>query len=261
MLELNKIYNIDCLLGMREIPDKSIDMVLSDLPYNCLDCKWDKAIDLPAFWAQINRVIKDNAAVVLTANIKFAVALINANRKFFRYDLIWKKTMSVGFANSKRMPMRNHELILIFYKHLPTYNPQGLIPCKNQKPTRKSFADKDYAYPVRSLGREYVQAFTNYPKSVLEFSNSNSKSIHPTQKPLELFKYLMLTYSNPGDTVLDCCMGLGTTAVAAVETGRHYIGFETDERYFRLANERVSGSFGEGRADTEFAAEICCLTA
>lgn len=103
MFELNKIYNTDCIAGMKEIPDKSIDMVLSDLPYNCLDCKWDKAINLPVFWEQINRIIKDNAAVVLTANIKFAVELINSNKKYFRYDLIWHKTMAVGFANCKRI--------------------------------------------------------------------------------------------------------------------------------------------------------------
>ena len=240
MLNLNKIYHSDCLAGMSDLPDKSVDMVLSDLPYNCLDCIWDKAIDLVSFWEQINRVTKDDGAIVLTATAKFAVDLINANRNYFRYDLVWQKSMAVGFANCNRMPMRSHELILVFYKRLPVYNPQGLVPVDNPKECRKTFTDKEYAYPVRSLSKPYTQRFTNYPRSILSYSNGNAHNIHPTQKPLELFKYLILTYTNPGAVVLDTCMGSGTTAIAALETGRYFIGYEMDEGYFRAACERIA---------------------
>jgi len=239
MPELNKIYNIDCLVGMKNIPTGSVDMVLSDLPYACLDCTWDKPIDLTAWWEQINRIIKDNGAVVLTANMKFAIELINSNRKYFRYDLIWQKTSPVGFVNCNRMPMRDHELILVFYKRLPIYNPQGIIVADNPKSMRKSFAGKDYAYRARSLSNAYIQKYKNYPRSVITFANTNNKTIHPTQKPLEMFKYLINTYTNPGAVILDTCMGSGTTAAAALETGRFFIGFETDERYFKAACERV----------------------
>jgi site-specific DNA-methyltransferase (adenine-specific) len=224
---------------MKRIPDKSIDMVLSDLPYNCLECKWDVALDLAEFWAQTNRVIKDNGAIVLTATIKFAIDLINSNKKYFRYDLVWHKNSAVGFANCNKMPMRSHELILLFYRRLPVYNPQGIIPVDKPRTERKHFADRDYAYPARSLSKPCIQRYKNYPRSVMNFTHNNSKTIHPTQKPLEMFKYLILTYSNPGDVVLDMCMGSGTTAVAAVETGRKFLGFEMDEGYFRAAEERV----------------------
>ena len=224
---------------MKDMPDKSIDMVLSDLPYNCLDCEWDKAIDLAAWWEQINRIIKDNGAIVLTATMKFAVELINSNKKYFRYDLVWQKSMAVGFANCNRMPMRNHELILVFYKKLPVYNPQGVIPVENPRTCRKHFTDREYAYDVKTLSKPYLQRFKNYPRSIMTFANGNARNIHPTQKPLELFKYLILTYTNPGAVVLDTCMGSGTTAVAALETGRGFIGFETYERYYTAVNERI----------------------
>ncbi len=236
IIELNKIYNMDCITGMQGLQDKSIDMVLSDLPYNCLECAWDKAIDLPAWWKQINRVTKDNGAVVLTASIKFAVELINSNRKYFRYDLIWQKNSPVGFANCNRMPMRNHELILLFYRRLPVYNPQGVIAVEKPKSIRKHFTDRDYAYPARSLSKPYIRRLKNYPRSVLLFPHNNSQTIHPTQKPLEMFKWLIKTYSNTGDVVLDTCMGSGTAAVAALETGRRFVGFETDEGYYKAAN-------------------------
>ena len=157
MLELNRIYNQDCLIGMQDIPDNSVDMLLSDLPYNCLECKWDRSINLTKFWTQVNRIVKDNGAVVLTANIKFAIELINTNKKYFRYDLVWRKNSAVGFANCNRMPMRSHELILLFYRRLPVYNPQGTVAVNKPRESRKHFTDRDYAYPARSLSKPYTQ--------------------------------------------------------------------------------------------------------
>lgn len=147
--------------------------------------------------------------------------------------------MAVDFANCNRMPMRNHEIILLFYKHLPMYNPQGVIPVEKAISARKGVAGREYAYPLRSLSKPYIQRFKNYPRSVMKFSSGNAHIVHPTQKPLDMFKYFIITYSNPGDVILDACMGSGTTAVAALETGRCFIGFETDERYYMLANERI----------------------
>lgn len=248
ILDLNKIYNQDCIEGMKAIPNKSIDMILSDPPYGILDLKWDKKPDMKLLWEQYNRIIKDNGAIVLTATCKFAVDLINANRKYFRYDLVWNKTMPVGFANARRMPMCDHELILVFYKKLPVYNPQGIIKVENEKEIRRKMnRNRESTYGFSSLLKPYTQKYKNYPRSVLKFSNANNKNIHPTQKPLELFKYLIETYSNEGDVILDSYMGSGTTAVACLETDRSFIGFETDDRYYRLAADRIKNAMIKSR--------------
>ncbi len=231
---------MDCLEGMVQIADKSIDMILCDLPYGITDCKWDKKINTNKLWEEYNRIIKDNGAIVLTATMKFGIELINGNFKNFRYDLIWHKKAVTGFANAKRMPLRCHELILVFYKKLPTYNPQGLKRLENPKKISRKNNNKENVYKIDTLLKPYKTEFTNYPRSVLQFAYSNNKSLHPTQKPVNMFEYLIKTYTNEGDLVLDNCMGSGTTAVACINTGRNFIGFETDERYFEIANKRIT---------------------
>jgi site-specific DNA-methyltransferase (adenine-specific) len=237
-IETNKLYLGDCLDIMPYIPSESADLILCDLPYGITSCPWDKVLPMNELWREYDRIIKPSGAIVLTATMKFAIDLINSYRRYFRYDLVWHKSMAVGFANSKRMPMRNHELILVFYKKLPTYNPQGLIPIINLKETRKS-SGKRSVYKDDSLNKPYIKTHTNYPKSVLQFSNGNNKSVHPTQKPIDMFEYLVNTYTNPGDLVLDNCIGSGTTAVACVNTGRRFIGIERDEHFYKIARERV----------------------
>lgn len=241
-MTVNKIYNEDCLTGMARLPDKCIDLILCDLPYGKTNCRWDFVIPFKDLWNQYNRLIKDNSAVILTATQPFATDLINSNRKYFRYDIVWEKTIGVGFANSKRMPLRAHELILVFYKHLPAYNPQGLI--KLEKPVKVKKSDnceKDSVYNLSTLQKEFTREYTHYPRSVIKFSNGNNKSLHPTQKPLPLFEWLILTYSNAGDLVLDNCIGSGTTGVACINTGRRFIGFEKDKYYYDIACKRVFG--------------------
>ena len=229
---------MDCLEGMRLIPDKSVDMILCDLPYGITACQWDKVIPFEPLWDAYRRVIKLNGVIALTATQPFATDLINHARKMFRYDLIWEKSMAVGFANANRMPMRKHEYVLIFYSRLPTYHPQGLVELPRPQVHHK-LNYKGGVYHSGSLQNPYTSRYTNYPKSVIHFSNGNHKSLHPTQKPVELFEYLIRTYTSEGETVLDNCMGSGTTAVACVNTGRSYIGFETDPEYCRLAEERI----------------------
>lgn len=211
-------------------------MILCDLPYGTTDKnKWDTPLDLDLLWEQYNRVIKDNGAIILTAQQPFATELISSNKKMFRYEIIWEKTKPVGFFNAKRMPLRSHENILVFYKKLPTYNPT-LEDCeiKVKRP------DKSGVYgSERSKSNEYIMTKTGYPRSVVKFSNVNRKQLHPTQKPLELFEWLIKLYSNEGDTILDNCMGSATTAIACMNTGRNFIGFELDKEYFDIANERI----------------------
>jgi site-specific DNA-methyltransferase (adenine-specific) len=249
MLETNKIYNQDCLVGMRDISDKSVDMILCDLPYGTTLCKWDNIIPFALLWEQYLRVIKDNGAIVLTAQQPFATDLINSCRKYFRYEIIWEKTQKLGFLNANKMPLRGHENILVFYKRLPTYNPQ--------KYTAK---DKKSVGRVRSNDGSRAQHYSNYksysykdsgkrhPHSVIRISNWNGalfgrkdkEHIHPTQKPVELFSWLIKTYSNVGDLVLDNCMGSGTTAIACIENDRKFIGFETEKSYFELSVDRIA---------------------
>ena len=232
MIELNRIYNEDCLEGMRRIPDKSVDMILADLPYGTTRNKWDSIIPLDSLWEQYNRVIKDNGAIVLTAQTPFDKVLGVSNLKCLKYEWIWQKTQGTGHLNAKKMPMKNHENILVFYKKLPTYNPQ----MRAGKPyvQKSGVASSNYGEQVRVVTEN--DGF-RYPLSVVEFKSD--KGIHPTQKPVALFEYLIQTYTNEQDTVLDNVMGSGTTAIAAINTNRNYIGFEMDTNYFNLANERI----------------------
>lgn len=237
---MNKIYNEDCLEGMKRIPDKSVDMILCDLPYGTTRNKWDSIIPLDLLWEQYNRIIKDNGAIVLTGSQPFTTALINSNTKNFKYILIWDKVSSTGFLNAKKQPLRRHEDILVFYKKPPTYNPikevRGEIRNKGSYNHRKGDGDSCYGSfkNIETRNNEY------YPTSILKFSNANQQSkIHTTQKPVELFEYLIKTYTNEDETILDNCMGSGTTAIACLNTNRNFIGFELDETYFNLANERI----------------------
>ena len=236
-MRLNTIYNEDCLEGMKRIPDKSIDMILCDLPYGTTQNKWDSIIPLEPLWEQYERVIKDNGAIVLTAQTPFDKVLGVSNLELLRYEWIWDKRLATGHLNAKRMPMKQHENALVFYKKLPTYNPQ----MTEGVPYDKGFAlreSKNWGKQVAVSGEN--KTGDRYPKSILEFTNADrTGKFHPTQKPVELFEYLIKTYSNKGETVLDNCMGSGTTAIACLNTDRQYIGFELDETYHKLSLERI----------------------
>ena len=235
-LALNKIYNEDCLEGMKRIDDKSIDMILCDLPYGMTYNKWDTVIPLDRLWKQYKRVIKDNGAIVLTASQPFASELICSNRKLFRYEWIWEKENSTNFLNAKKMPLKKHENILVFYKKLPVYNPQmskgkPYIDISTESKNSSNYAKMKILPPVVNTG-------TRYPISIIKFSRDKEK-LHPTQKPVALFEYLIRTYTNEGETVLDNCIGSGTTAIACLNTNRNFIGFEKDKEYWEIANERL----------------------
>lgn len=230
------IYNSDCLEGMKSLPDASVGMVLTDLPYGRTDCEWDIPLDHTALWEQLLRVARENAAFVFCADMKHAVQLINTQPKLFRYDLVWHKTAPVGFALAKRMPMRDHELVLVFYRRLPIYHPQGVVKLDN--PIRKPGKLKARGVYHGGLGKSYTVTQTGYPRSVMTFAHDAGR-IHPTQKPVALFEYLVRTYTDESDLVLDPCMGSGTTAVACVRSGRHYIGYETSEDYIQAARKRA----------------------
>lgn len=227
---------MDCIAGMNMIPDGSIDMILADLPYGITDCYWDSLLPLDQLWRQYERVIKPNGAIVLTACQPFTTSLINSNRHRFRYCWYWRKNMATGFPFAKFQPLRCIEDVAVFYRQAPTYNPQGLIELKTPKARRKR-VKADCIYKMETLDKEYTTRFTNYPKNLLEFKSE--RGLHPTQKPAALFEYLINTYTNPGELVLDSCMGSGTTAVACIRTGRHYVGFEIDKNYYTLSQKRI----------------------
>ena len=240
-LELNKIYNEDCLEGMKRIPDGSVDMILCDLPYGTTRNKWDSVIPLEPLWEQYERIIKDDGAIVLTAQTPFDKILGVSNLKYLRYEWIWQKNKATGHLNSKKMPMKSHENVLVFYKKLPTYNPQGLIEKGRPTINKGSRGSKSQGAGGSNYGKsdkDAIQTHEGYPKDVLMF-NVVMIPEHPTQKPVSLFEYLIKTYTNEGETVLDNCMGSGTTAIACMNTNRNYIGFELDKGYFDIANERI----------------------
>lgn len=234
-------WNGDCLELMQHIPTGSVDMVLCDLPYGTTACSWDSIIPFEPLWREYKRVTKPNAAIVLTASQPFTTTLIASNYSMFKYVWYWKKSHGSGFMNAKKMPVKIIEDVVIFYKTLPTYNPQNLKPFGKKIKTRDKFTE-DSVYGKIGLdslsGREFVQEFTNYPTTFIEFHSE--KGFHPTQKPVALFEYLIKTYTNPGDTVLDNCAGSGTTAIAAMNTGRGFICIEKDAEYYKRATERVA---------------------
>lgn len=225
----------DCLELMKQVPDKSIDLILCDLPYGTTQNKWDTIIPFDKLWEQYNRIIKDNGAILLFSQMPFGANLIMSNPKMFRYEWVWEKENSTGFLNAKKMPLKKHENILVFYKHLPTYNPQmreGFKPYYNVRvnPWSSNYGDYKATTTINDDG-------TRYPIDIIKFNRD--KGLHPTQKPVALLEYLIKTYTNEGDTVLDNCMGSGSTGVACKNTNREFIGMELDEKYFKVACERL----------------------
>lgn len=237
----------DCLVEMQRIPDKSVDMVLCDLPYEVLNksnknAQWDRLLPFDKLWKQYERVIKDNGAIVLFAQGMFTAQLMMSNPKLWRYNLVWDKVnRPTGFLNANRMPLRIHEDIVVFYKDLPTYNPQFTRGNVNHK--RGGCGNAIGGAQNRCYG-DFVQTevvLTNekYPHSIISIEKEHSNFYHPTQKPTKLLEYLIYTYSNEGDTILDNTMGSGSTMVACVNTKRNGIGIELDDNYFKIAQERV----------------------
>lgn len=236
-MELDTIYNEDCLSGMAKLPSNSIDMILCDLPYGSTRNQWDSIIPFDRLWEQYERLIKDNGAIVLTAQPPFDKMLASSNLKLFRYEWIWEKSHGTGHLNAKRMPLKTHENILVFYKELPTYNPQFTYG----KPYKTVHNIHSSNYGKQKDNIETVNNGYRYPKDILYFSNETN-NIHPTQKPVDLFEYLIKTYTNEGEVVLDNCMGSGTTAIACLNTSRHYVGFELDKNYYNKALERIKNN-------------------
>ena len=230
-----ELLNGDCLELMKNIPDKSVDLILCDLPYGTTHNKWDNVIPMEPLWEQYNRIIKDHGAIVLFSQMPFGASLIMSNPKMFRYEWIWEKNQAVGFLNAKKMPLRKHENILVFYKHLPTYNPQGLI--KLDEPIYEEGSANRNGKNYGVADKSFIRTHTNYPTDIITFSKDSG--YHPTQKPVDLLEYLIKTYTNEGDTVLDNCMGSGSTGVACVNTNRDFIGMELDEKYFQIACDRL----------------------
>lgn len=224
----------DCLDHMKEIPDQSIDMVLCDLPYGMTNCAWDTPIDLKKLWVQYNRIC--NGAIVLFAALPFDKVLACSNLPMLRYEWIYEKPNATGFLQAKIRPMKAHENILVFYKKSPTYNPLMSIGHPRKMATRRSLT------PIYGKHQKITayDSTIRYPRSVIKFSSDKQKSkLHPTQKPIALCEYLLKTYTNPGDTVLDNCMGSGTTGVAAIKNGLNFIGIESDKHYFDIACKRI----------------------
>lgn len=237
----DKIINGDCLTEMKLIKDKSIDMILCDLPYGqTARNKWDVVIPFDLLWLEYSRIIKNNGVIILFANGMFTADLMNSNKKLWRYNLIWEKTTVTGFLNAKKMPLRCHEDICIFYKKQPIYNPQKTFG--NKRKTSKA-ESKINCINTKNYGKHGLTDYDSterYPKSILKFKTDKQKSsLHPTQKPVLLLEYLIKTYSNDGDIVLDNAMGSGSTCVACVNTGRKFIGIEINEDYYNIAKERI----------------------
>ena len=247
-----QLLNGDCLQLMKQIPNKSIDMILCDLPYGTTACKWDSVIPFEPLWEQYKRIIKDNGAICLFGSEPFSTELRHSNLKMYKYDWIWLKNTVDGFMNARCRPLKKTENILVFSKKQARaggdnmkYYPQNLIAV-NRKITERKRINDEHVFERRSrVGKQYTQQYTNYPINILKYSRE-PKSIHPTQKPVALLEYLIKTYTNEGDVVLDNCMGSGSTGVACVNTGREFIGIELDENYYNIAKNRISQALNDG---------------
>jgi len=232
------LFQGDCLDIMPLIPDKSVQLILADLPYGTTACKWDSIIDLDLLWKQYKRIMTDNGAIVLTASQPFTTVLIGNDLKMFKYNLVWDKVAVTNPMLAKKQPMRCHEDVLVFYDKQPTYNPQMRVGIKWSRAGKKQ-------HTTDTLGQSTLfnngsdESEMKYPKSIITFSNADkTKNEHPTQKPLELMKYLIKTYSNENDMVLDNTMGSGTTPLAAKELNRKFIGIEKEPKYYEIACQR-----------------------
>lgn len=238
------LFQGDCLEIMPLIPDKSVQLILADLPYGTTACKWDSIIPLELLWKEYKRIITDSGVIVLTASQPFTTKLISSNYEMFKYEWIWEKENATGFQLANVMPLKTHENILVFSKGYTypnsknkiAYHPQGLI--ENIKKRSKRGNKGNYLTESGCKNDEYVPKFKGYPKSILKINTERKKGNHPTQKPLELMKYLIKTYSNDGDVVLDNTMGSGTTCLAAKELNRKFIGIEKEPKYYEIACQR-----------------------
>jgi site-specific DNA-methyltransferase (adenine-specific) len=232
------ILHGDCLELMKEIPNGSIDMILCDLPYGTTACKWDSIIPFEPLWEQYERITKPNGAIVLTASQPFTSKLVMSNIKMFKYEWIWDKKLSTNVLHCNKMPLKQHENICIFYKKLPIYNPIKRIG-KTRLKGKVSRSETNAKINHKKNQEQYLSN-EYYPTSILEYSNSIMNGrVHPTQKPVALFEYLIKTYTNEGDLVLDNCAGSGTTAIACLNTNRQFIVMEKEKEYFDIINKRV----------------------
>ena len=277
---IDKIFNEDCLIGMKNLPDSSVDFVLTDLPYQMIECRWDKKIDIADFWAQVKRILKPQSSAAMFASGKFSFELALSNWDWYKYKWIWVKNSPTCFVHAKNCPMHKYEEILIFSNGVINheslspntrmkYFPQGVedIPPVTQKWKKDSgvqirghkkcegwtrFNAKNKfggAYGARPSQLDvYTSTKTGYPSDVLNFNAlPTTKKLNPTQKPVDLLEYLIKTYTNEGELVLDATIGSGSTAVACINTNRHFIGFETNKKFFDIANERIAKTFSENR--------------
>lgn len=246
-MTLDTIFNEDCLEGMKRIPDASVDCIITDLPYGTTDCAWDSVIPLDRLWDEYDRLSKPNAPIVLFGSEPFSTMLRMSNLKAFKYDWIWDKVFGGNFVLAKYQPIKTHEIISVFCSNgqCPTYNPIMIkrdVPIKAGGNTQKEGKAIKIAQTEHS--KEFGEAHKTYdekfPESQLRFSCRAERGLHPTQKPVALLRYLVLTYTNEGDTVLDSCMGSGTTAIACIKEHRHFLGFEINKEYFNIAQRRIA---------------------
>ena len=227
----------DCLDVLKGIPSGTIDMVLADPPFGTTRCKWDTIIPLDPMWVELRRVLKPRGVIILMSAQPFTSVLVCSNLKMFKYDIVWEKPNATGFLNAKKMPLRAHETALVFYDKLPTFNPQMTHGHERKVTKRKTVNSECYG---KALNLSEYDSTSRYPRSVQVFSSDKQKgSFHPTQKPVELMDWLIKSYSNAGDIVLDFCMGSGTAGVAAVRNGREFVGIEQDAEYFDIAKQRI----------------------
>ena len=253
-MERNKLYHGDCLQLMREIPSHSIDLILADPPYGMLsksnpDAQWDKEVSLPSLWNQYKRIIKPNGAILLFGQGLFAAKLIMSNPKWFKFDFVWDKVRKSNFLNCKKMPMRQHEQVLVFYDKPPTYNPQ-MVRCEpHQRNHSRGRLDKEQANTCYGkYGKtETVISDFKYPGTIVKFPKGHGKEdwLHGTAKPVNLLRWLIRTYSNEGDLVLDNFAGSGSTLIAAIEEKRDWIGMELSDKYFEICQKRISDRLRE----------------
>lgn len=255
MIETNHIYHIDCLEGMKMIADASIDAIIADLPYGVLNNKnqsaqWDKKISLEPLWTQYRRIAKQRSPIILFGQGLFSAELMLSQPRLWKYNLIWKKDRISGHLNANRMPLRQHEDILVFYDRLPVYHPQ-MRPCRPEERNHcrvnvKNVTNRCYGNmkvtPVRIADDKYPTSVISIPRE-----HKPGACYHPCQKPVALIEYLIRTYTDEGAVILDSCIGSGTTAVAAIRTGRHYIGFETDKHYYDIARQRIANELAQQR--------------
>jgi len=231
------LINGDCLDKMKDLPNNSVDCFIMDLPYGTTACKWDIKIDLDLLWVQLKRLAKNkNTPYFFFCDMKLAVDIINSNRKWFRYDLIVQKSNIVGFLNSKRMPMREHELLLVFYEKLPTYNIADNHVVKETIRKKHNITDSIYGKTIHLNNKTYNPSL---PTSIIKMNNRSNKKYHKTEKAQDVLEWIIKYYTNENDCVLDPTMGSGSTGVACKNLNRNFIGIELDDEYFKIAQDRI----------------------